>query len=231
MSYACPEYRDAGRLADVNAYADSFCTNFHKWGLVNFDASTFWVRDRRHLTEALEITPAYLRTKHGDAVIDYGTWQVALGRRFRSAKLWFVLRSYGVNGFRNHIRKSVDLGIFFETLVRESPLFEMITPRVLGLVVFLLVPPPQHASGFDSDKLNKLNLEFHRRMNEGSDALFITRTELGGKVCLRMAIGGVRTEKKHVQAAFDTFVARATDLLAEQNLSPTKLETSINGTS
>jgi len=164
-------------------------------------------------------------------VIDYRNWQVALGRRFRSAKLWFVLRSYGVNGFRNHIRKSVDLGIFFETLVRGSPLFEIITPRVLGLVVFVLVPPPQHPSGFDSDKLNKLNLEFHRRMNEGSDALFITRTELGGKVCLRMAIGGVRTEKKHVQAAFDTFVARATDLLAEQNLSPTKLETSINGTS
>ena len=130
-----------------------------------------------------------------------------------------------------HIGQSVDLGIFFETLVRKSPLFEIITPRVLGLIVFLLVPPPQHASGFNSDKLNKLNLELHRRMNEGSDALFITRTELGGKVCLRMAIGGVWTEKKHVQAAFDTFSARATDLLVEQNLLPTKLEMSINGAS
>jgi len=127
-----------------------------------------------------------------------------------------------------HIGQSVDFGIFFETLVRKSPLFEIITPRVLGLVVFLLVPPPQYASGFDLGKLNKLNLGLYRRMN---DALFITPTGLCGKVCLRMAIGGVWTEKKHVQAAFDTFRARATDLLVEQNLLPTKLDKSINGAS
>lgn len=93
------------------------------------------MRDRRYLTEALEITPSFLRSKHGDtgnalftsyqalnlsviahftfhsfpsypgAVIDYRNWQVGLGRRFRSVKIWFVLRSYGAEGFRNHIRK------------------------------------------------------------------------------------------------------------------------------
>jgi aromatic-L-amino-acid decarboxylase len=112
----------------------------------------------------------------------------------------------------------VELGTFFEKLVRSSPLFEVVTPRALGLTVFRLVSAPE-AKGliFDSDKLNELNLELHRRITEGSDALFITRTELDGKVCLRMAIGGERTEKKHVQAAFDTFSLKAKDLLAQQS--------------
>lgn len=114
--------------------------------------------------------------------------------------------------------------MFFEKLVRSSPFFEVVTPRALGLTVFRLVQPPK-ANGliFDSGKLNELNLELHRRITEGSDALFITRTELDGKVCLRMAIGGERTQKKHVQAAFDTFSLKAKDVLAQQSVFPTKL--------
>lgn len=139
VALSCPEYREMCYLDDINAFADSFCTNFHKachcwlsclvtnilqWGLINFDASTLWVRDRKYLTEALDITPPFLRTKQGDAgkslsdwylriqftmrlgtVIDYRNWHLALGRRFRSLKFWFVLRSYGVEGFQKHIRK------------------------------------------------------------------------------------------------------------------------------
>ena len=73
----------------------------------NFDCSALWVRDRTLLTDALNVTPEFLRTKHGDtgAVIDYRNWQLALGRKFRSLKLWFVLRSFGVAGFQKHIRK------------------------------------------------------------------------------------------------------------------------------
>lgn len=84
---SCPEYREQLQLARINAYADSFCTNFHKvgtcsapsrpllnsqqWGLVNFDASTLWVRSRKHLTDALDVTPEFLRTKQGDAGATY----------------------------------------------------------------------------------------------------------------------------------------------------------------
>lgn len=126
----------------INDYADSLCINFHKvriklffasttaqgsiqWGLVNFDCSGFWVRDRKDLTEALDITPPFLRSTEGDAgsclflfpgpelddepllgtVIDYRNWGLALGRRFRSSKVWFALRSFGVEGYQAHIRK------------------------------------------------------------------------------------------------------------------------------
>jgi hypothetical protein len=78
-----------------------------QWGLVNFDCSTLWVRDRTYLTDALDVTPEFLRTKHGDegTVIDYRNWHLALGRRFRALKVWFVLRSYGIQGFQAHISR------------------------------------------------------------------------------------------------------------------------------
>ncbi|KAF8317412.1 hypothetical protein DL93DRAFT_2154308 [Clavulina sp. PMI_390] len=234
VSYACPEFRKKGRLADVNAYADSFCTNFHKWGLVQFDASAFWVRERKHLTEALEITPSFLRTKQGDAgtVIDYRNWQVALGRRFRSIKIWFVLRSYGIEGFQAHIRKGVRLGIYFESLIRSSKLLELYTPRNLSLVVFRLshafltrYPRPilgDISNGFGAlsivsteKQLNDLNLELHKRITEGPDGIFITRTELNGHVALRMAMGNERALEKHVKQAFDVFEKRAAEVLRD----------------
>ncbi|KAF8317413.1 hypothetical protein DL93DRAFT_2125123 [Clavulina sp. PMI_390] len=216
VSYSCPEFRGPGRLADVNTYADSFCTNFHKWGLVNFDASGFWVRDRKHLTEALEVTPSFLRTKQGDAgtVIDYRNWQVALGRRFRSIKIWFVLRSYGIEGFQAHIRKGVQLGVFFENLIRESKFFEILTPRNLALVVFRLAVPAENGPDREK-KVNDLNLELHKRVIDGPNGLFITRTELNGHVAMRMAIGGERTEERHVRHAFDVFERLAAEVLRE----------------
>ena len=77
---AVPEYRDLLRLDGVNEYADGICTNFHKWGLVAFDCSALWVRDRRVLTNALDVTPAFLRTKHGDTgvVVDYRNWSLSV---------------------------------------------------------------------------------------------------------------------------------------------------------
>lgn len=114
------------------------------------------------------------------------------------------------------------LGTFFERLVRSSPLFEIVAPRALGLTVFRLAPPPG-ARGFNPDKLNELNHELFLRITEGPDALFITSTELDGKFCLRMAIGGERVEERHVQAAFDTFSIKAKNLLAQQSLVLTRL--------
>lgn len=110
VAFALPEYRQTGRLDAINKYAHSFCTNFHKWGLVAFDCSTFWVKDRVLLTDSLDVTPEFLRTHHGDSgmVIDYRNWHLSLGRKFRSLKLWFVLRAFGVEGFRKHLRNVND---------------------------------------------------------------------------------------------------------------------------
>lgn len=102
-----PELRASSHLDAINEAADSFSTNLHKWGLVQFDCSPLHVRDRGTLSRALTITPEYLRTRHGDSgsVLDLRNLQISLGRRFRSLKMWFVLRSYGLEGFRNHLKK------------------------------------------------------------------------------------------------------------------------------
>lgn len=102
-TWICPEFR---RGMDGIEYADSFNFNPHKMMLVNFDCSTLWVKNRVSLLNALDITPVYLRNKASESglVIDYRSWQIPLGRRFKSLKLWFVLRSYGIRGIQEYIR-------------------------------------------------------------------------------------------------------------------------------
>ena len=102
----CPEHR---RLIDGVEHADSYTFNPHKWLLTNFDCSCFWVADRAALIDALSVLPEYLRNRATDsgAVIDYRDWHVPLGRRFRALKLWFVIRHYGAEGLRAHVRTSI----------------------------------------------------------------------------------------------------------------------------
>lgn len=102
---AAQRQRARGIFADARLPA-SFSTNLHKWGLVQFDCSPLFLRDRSALSSALTVTPEFLRTRQGDAgsVLDMRNMQIPLGRRFRSLKVWFVLRCYGVEGFQRHIR-------------------------------------------------------------------------------------------------------------------------------
>lgn len=202
IAMVCPEYRDICRLDDINKYGDSFCTNFHKWGLVNFDCSAFWVRDRASLIDALDVTPEFLRTKHGDAgtVVDYRNWHVGLGRRFRSLKLWFVLRSFGIEGFQRYIRETVKLGDMFAALIRESTEFALVTPPSLALTVFRL--EPRLSSPVPLEKLNELNRAFYARVSARSDIAF-TQTDLGGTFCIRMAVGASQTTEDHVKRAYE----------------------------
>lgn len=127
-------------------HADSFNTNLHKWLLVSFDASLLYIRSRRDLTSALSISPAYLQNKHTDSglVTDYRDWQIPLGRRFRALKIWFVVRSYGIEGLRSHIRRTVRLGELCTKLVTESKdgkqLFELVVEPAFGLTCFRIQP-------------------------------------------------------------------------------------------
>ncbi|KAF9018000.1 hypothetical protein BDZ89DRAFT_1165454 [Hymenopellis radicata] len=135
-------------------------------GSNQLDASTLWVRDRKYLTEALDITPPFLRTKQGDAgtVIDYRNWHLALGRRFRSLKFWFVLRSFGVDGFQAHIRKGIALNCIFVCLVEKSPVMKLVTPPSFALSVFRLCPPEGGLA-----ELNSLNRIFFGRILARTD--------------------------------------------------------------
>jgi len=195
----CPEFRWMSRGL---GHADSFCFNPHKWLLTNFDCDCFWTRSPRELTGAMSVTPEYLRNAASDsgAVVDYRDWHVPLGRRFRSLKLWFVLRHYGAEGLRAHIREHVRLAALFESLVREDARFEVVAPRTVNLVCFRLRALPGESPA-DTDARNKTLLD---ALN-ATGRLFLTHTVIPNPVrlVLRMAIGAVHTREEHVRAAWE----------------------------
>jgi len=173
---------------------------------VNFDCSTLWVRDRRHLTDALDITPIFLRTKHGDAgtVIDYRNWHLGLGRRFRSLKLWFVLRGFGAEGFRKYIRRCIDLNQLFVKLIQDSEDLTLAVPPSLALTVFRLSPKLNSANqpALSTESLNELNRIFFGRLSARHD-IMLTQTSLNGTFCIRFVVGATRTTEQHIRDAHD----------------------------
>ena len=184
----CPEYRHFQAGLDL---ADSYCFNAHKWMFTNFDCDCFWVADRAALIEALSVLPEYLRNEatESGAVIDYRDWQVPLGRRFRSLKLWFVIRHYGVKGLRHHIRRHVELAQEFAGWVEADDRFELAVPPPLNLVCF------RHTGG---EAINERLLE---RLNRDG-RLYLTHTRLGDEYTLRFSIGQTHTEERHVRQAW-----------------------------
>ena len=131
----CPEFR---YIHEGVESADSYCFNPHKWMFTNFDCDCFYVADRKALIQTLSVLPEYLRNKatESGAVIDYRDWQVPLGRRFRSLKLWFVIRHYGVEGLQFHIRRHIELAQQFAKWVTRDDRFELAAPAPLNLVCF-----------------------------------------------------------------------------------------------
>jgi aromatic-L-amino-acid decarboxylase len=146
-SFICPEFRP---LLDGVELAESFNFNPHKWMLVNFDCSAMWVRDSRLIVDAFNVDPMYLKHRHQGEIPDYRHWHIPLGRRFRSLKLWFVMRLYGVEGLQQHIRTQVKLAEQFADLVAKDSRFEMPVPSTMGLVCFRL-----KASNAVNETLNK----------------------------------------------------------------------------
>jgi aromatic-L-amino-acid decarboxylase len=197
----CPELRWI--LDGVGEFADSFCTDPHKWLLTNFDCTAFWVTDRRQLIGALSITPEYLRNAASDSgeVVDFRDWHIQLGRRFRSLKLWSVIRGYGVSGLRQHIRNHVALAQEFAEWVVNDDRFELTAPHPLSLVCFRLVDK-------EPDRADARNTALMQQLNAGG-ALYLTHTRIGGRVSLRLAVGGTYTERRHVQQAWQAISGAA----------------------
>jgi aromatic-L-amino-acid decarboxylase len=194
----CPEFR---YLQNGLELADSYAFNPHKWMFTNFDCDCFYVADRAALIRTLSILPEYLRNQatEAGAVIDYRDWHIQLGRRFRSLKLWFVIRHYGVEGLRYHIRKHVRLAQNFARWVQESEMFELAVPVPLNLVCF------RHKGG---DEANQMLME---RLNQ-SGKLYLTHTKLDGRMTLRLCIGQTHTEARHVEEAWKLILEVAGDL-------------------
>lgn len=175
-------------MADGLERADSFCMNPHKRLLTNFDCDCFWVADRSALVGALSVLPEYLRNAASEsgAVIDYRDWQVPLGRRFRALKLWFVIRSYGVAGLREHVRRQTALAQDLAGRLAAHPALEVVAPHPLDLVCF------RHRDGDEATEalLSVLN---------GTGRVHLTHTRLADRFVIRVAVGTQSTEARHVE--------------------------------
>jgi aromatic-L-amino-acid/L-tryptophan decarboxylase len=199
----CPEFRF---IHDGVEFADSYIFNPHKWMFTNCDCSVFYVADRKQLIQTLSVLPEYLRNQatESGAVIDYRDWHVPLGRRFRSLKLWFVIRHYGLEGLQHHIREHVRLAQEFAGWVRNDSRFEIAAPALLNLVCFRL----RSGDRSDQDQANQVLME---RLNASGD-LFLTHTKLDGKFTLRLCVGQTNTQARHVERAWQRIVEETAKL-------------------
>jgi aromatic-L-amino-acid decarboxylase len=198
-----PEFR---WVNDGMEYADSYCTNPHKWMGVNFDCDLYWTADRTALLGALSILPEYLRSEAAEtgAVIDYRDWQIPLGRRFRALKLWFTIRCDGVESFRTMIRRHVELTGDLAARVAADDRFDIVAPHPLNLLCVAV-------RAADTATANRLTDALIDAANASGEALF-TRTVLDDRTALRISIGARSTERQHVDAAWDLLTTLATTI-------------------
>ena len=182
----CPEFR---HHQDGVELADSYTFNPHKWLMVNFDCSVFYVADRGPLIDCLSILPPYLKNEASEsgAVIDYRDWHVPLGRRFRALKLWWVIRSYGAEGLRSMIRYHVALAEQLANRLESDPRFDLVAPHPFALVCFRCT---------ESDEATTRLIE---AVNASGEVAW-TGSELDGRPMIRVSIGQRATEQRHVDA-------------------------------
>jgi len=237
-----PEYHN---LSKQMAFVDSFDMNMHKWLLTNFDASCLFVQKRRDLTDALSINPAYLKNHFSDSglVTDYRDWQIPLGRRFRSLKIWFVIRTWGVEGLRQHIQHHLALGDLFADLVRSrTDVFSLLTSPRFALTVMTVnarrkrksqlngpaeggdprpyeaqhIPVDPQADDQELQEANEITKDVYTAIDERKD-FFLTASVIGEAYAIRVVSANPLAKEKYVREAFDQLVFFAEEALAKRN--------------
>ncbi|KAM6935289.1 aromatic-L-amino-acid decarboxylase [Lycodopsis pacificus] len=202
-AFICPEFRP---LLNGIEFADSFNFNPHKWLLINFDCSTMWLKKREDIIGAFKMEPLYLKHENQESglITDYRHWQIPLGRRFRSLKMWFVFRMYGLQGLQAHIRKHVLLAKEFESLVRADKRFDICAEVVMALVCFRLK---------GSNELNQLLL---KRITNSRE-IHLVPCQLSGLFVIRLALCSPSTDSCHIQHAWQHIVQLSSELLQDNH--------------
>ena len=185
--------------------ADSIVVNPHKWLFTPIDCSAFYCRRPAVLKQAFSLVPSFLQTPEGSAVENYMDYGPQLGRRFRALKLWMVMRAFGTDGLAARLREHMRLGRLFAGWVDADPDWERIAPVPFSTVVFRLHPRGWAA---DDARLNPLNERLLEAVNATGEA-FLSHAVLGGRHVLRLAIGNIRTEERHVARAWEILRAEA----------------------
>ena len=194
--------------------ADSIVVNPHKWLFVPVDCSAFYCRHPSILRQAFSLVPEYLRTSEGDRVRNLMDYGIQLGRRFRALKLWMVLRAFGSDGLRQHLRAHIALAERFRGWIETSPDFELLAPVLFSVVCFRSRPHGLSARPETEGYLNRLNESALEAVNRTGE-VFLSHTELNGRFALRLAIGNLRTTEAHVRRAWELLQEHAERLDAE----------------
>ena len=184
--------------------ADSLVFNPHKWLLVNFDCSAYFVRDVPALLRSFSASAHYLAAPHQGVVPDYRDWGIPLGRRFRALKLWFVLRRYGVKVLQAMLREHIRLGELFAAWVDQASDFERLATARFGLVCFR-----SHPEGEDDEAVLEVRNQRLVKALNASGKILLTPTRIGGKYCLRLSVGHLTTSEADVRSAWDLIVETA----------------------
>jgi aromatic-L-amino-acid decarboxylase len=176
--------------------ADSLVVNPHKWLFVPLDLSVLYTRRPDVVRRAFSLVPDYLRTDEEDVpnFMDYG---VSLGRRFRALKLWMVIRSFGRRGLAARIRGHVHLASQFRSWIENDARFEVAAPSPLSVVCFRAPFP-----GVPEGEVDGRNQALMEAVNATGEA-YLSHTRLRGRTVLRLAVGNIRTEERHVRRAYD----------------------------
>ena len=196
-----PAYRHVLRGVER---ADSLVVNPHKWLFTPVDCSAFYTRHPEVLKRAFSLVPEYLVTSEQDDVVNLMDYGVQLGRRFRALKLWMVIRAFGADGLAARIERHCELARLFEHWVKREPGWELSAPVPLSVVCFRYAP-----ANLSEPERDRANAQIMRRVNESGEA-YLSHTRLDGVYVLRLAVGNIRTEEKHVARAWELLREAAT---------------------
>lgn len=181
--------------------ADSIVTNPHKWLFTPFDLSVLYCRDLDFLKRTFSLVAEYLKTSDEGEVkngMDYG---IQLGRRFRALKLWFVMRYFGTEGLISRLREHCRLAREFASWVGASPDWEMMAPVPFALVCFRAAP-----ALYSEEELNELNERIMNEINASGEA-YLSHTKLNGKFTMRLSVGSIRVEERHLKKVWGLLVS------------------------
>jgi aromatic-L-amino-acid decarboxylase len=204
-----PEMR---HILDGCDRADSIVMNPHKWLFVPFDFSAFYTRKPEVLRRAFSLIPEYLRTSQDNEVENLMDYGIQLGRRFRALKLWFVLRYFGWDGVAARIREHIRLAQLFAGWIDAHADFERVAPTPFSTICFR-----GRLEKLNEAQLDRLNEKLLEAVNATRE-VFLSHTKLRDRYALRLAIGNLRTQERHVRRAWEILQQKLEEIRSRATL-------------
>ena len=194
---------------DINniKYADSFLFNPHKWMLTNFDCSLYYVKDEEKLIKTLEIHPEYLKTSSKN-IKNYKDWSIQLGRRFRALKLWFVIRSYGINGIKKYLKNHINLAKYLKDIILNDENFELTTKQNMNMINFRFNPKKSK----NNSEINKLNIRLIDKLNK-TGKIYLSHTMINNTYSIRMPIGSTTVGIENIKSSWKLIKKTSQDII------------------